>query len=269
MTSVFIKGNYFLFDLSKLGLFDGIITDVPYKDSLQEQLGEEYFDPLLFMQKAFDETKPDAFLITFINFFGISRMVNAARAAHWNFVAFQIWNKNKTSPISLNAPRRHCEYVIFLTKGNYKFPDFNDVFLTFYGDPSTKIRVAEKPEEFSEWFKSIVGDAFILDPFCGSGNLVNDFTMAVCIDVLDYPSLKRDVSKEYLKYKESHKGEKDWRKTWKDQRLSMIAEFEAREPNPFEQQEKIKGTKSTVKTLKEETKKRRSVNKSIRKIHKR
>lgn len=251
----FIKANYYTTDLP--AVFDGVITDVPYIGSLSGQLGEEYFDPIQFMERTYLQTKTDSFLITFSHFLGMTALVSTARVIGWKFVTFQIWNKFTAGGGNLDdpRPRRHCEYILFFTKGNYQFPSFDTVFLKYYVNSFTKAKVSEKPTEFSEWFKSLVGDVYILDPHCGTGNLISTFTNAIGVDIKNYPGLKMLMKIEYEKFKAANiqlknqgiKPRKDWAKI----RQAIIDSFEKTEPNPLKTQEIINKPKSAVKTLKQ------------------
>jgi len=58
--------------------------------------------------------------------------------------------------------------------------------ITFKNDKKKK-HPTEKPIEFSEMFLKVVGkDAYILDPFCGSGNLLYSFNNSIGVDIIDY-----------------------------------------------------------------------------------
>jgi DNA modification methylase len=68
--------------------------------------------------------------------------------------------------------------------------------VTFKLNHKNKIHPTEKPIEFSEMFLQIVGgaDKLVIDPFCGSGNLLHYFPNSVGVDVKDWRTLGTDGS---------------------------------------------------------------------------
>lgn len=217
----FIKGDYFSLEL---GEFDGIITDIPYKGAIPGKLGEAEFDFGRFVEKAWREIKDDGFLISFTNFLYAVDLINSARAAGFTYRACQIWDKRPTRTwISWSLPIRHTEFIIYLLKGDFKF-DFRDGTIkpgvsrsSFGGDMrrvegreneqsqgmfeeiisiSGRIKrrrhPTEKPRDFSHIFARVVGtDKQVLDPFCGTGNLLDAFPNATGVDLMQYNKQKR------------------------------------------------------------------------------
>lgn len=245
----FIQGDYFGMDFTD-NPFDGIISDVPYKGAITGKLGEAEFDFDQFMSKAFAETKKDGFLISFINFFGAIDMINAGRNAGWNFHVYQIWMKQASTWIAWSFPLRRCEFLLFFSKGKFKFtfwtgeklpaykrssfggslketqrfqgefsfpvvkeilgPD-DEIKLVFdNGTEKTvnfkqlskakRVHPTEKPEGFSWMLKQVVSSSipprekknkspverYVLDPFCGSGRLLEAFPNSVGVDIENY-----------------------------------------------------------------------------------
>lgn len=217
----FIQGNYFKMSFGEQQ-FDGIITDPPYKSSIKNVLYEQNFDVEMFMKKTDLETKRDSFLITFTNFFMGIDLINLSKNTNWNFKTFQIWNKEPTRNfISWSYPLRTCEFIYYFTKGNFKLSFKNGIVgepykrNSFGGSLRATIKntkdcsegmysevitfkqtnrqtkdnkhPTQKPVKFSEMFSKIVGnDKFVLDPFCGSGNLIFYFPMSIGIDIKNY-----------------------------------------------------------------------------------
>jgi DNA modification methylase len=213
----FMQANYFNTEF-KVGVFDGIITDIPYKGAIKNKLNEENFDFQEFMRKSDNEVKENGFLITFANFLCCNDLISASIGTNWKFHTIQIWNKEPIrSWISWSLPLRHTEYIIYFKKGNFKFSFkdgtikegynrssfggklkstnentnkvaygmFPDI-LTFKNEKS-KIHTTEKPREFSKMFSLIVGkDKFVIDPFMGSGNLLSEFENSIGLDIVDY-----------------------------------------------------------------------------------
>jgi len=199
--------------------FAGIVTDVPYTGCIRNQLHEQDFDVAEFLEKADTITPPDSFLITFSNMAMIQDMREFAKNTSWKFQTYQIWNKEPCRTwIAWSKPLRTCEFVLYFTKGNYKLcfktgkekpmvkrgsfggklkaTTANDRKCSYemyseivtFPSPKHKIHPTQKPEAFSEMFRIVVGDpkGCILDPFCGSGNLLSAFPNSIGMDVKDY-----------------------------------------------------------------------------------
>lgn len=210
----FIQADYFTTDF-ELAEFDGIITDIPWetsKNSLQKNLR---FDYAGFMNKTSKETIEDAFLITFANFLACHDLMGNANAGNWHFKTYQIWNKRSANFINFHHPLRQVEFILYFAKNDYQF-NFKDGFTSLcphrkhvglhsndpknkpefsqgcypeiltFPNPKNKINKFEKPVEFSRMFRRIVGDKNVLDPFCGTGNLLASFPRSTGIDITDY-----------------------------------------------------------------------------------
>ena len=56
--------------------------------------------------------------------------------------------------------------------------------------PSQKLHAANKPPEFSYYFSTLIGGTgkYVIDPFCGSGNLLTAFKNSVGMDLKDWRS---------------------------------------------------------------------------------
>lgn len=211
----FIKGDYFKIKFKKK--FVGIITDPPYKNAIKGKLNEQNFDILKFMKKSYDEIIDDGFLIIFSNFHMSIDLIINARLSGWKFCCEQIWDKRPTRTwISWSRPLRHCEYILYFSKGKFNFnfktgkvkpkvnrssfggslketkKNTNKVSYEMYHqiidftNPRNKIHPTEKPIKFCNMFKHIVGGGdsnTILDPFCGTGNLIIHFKNSIGIDL--------------------------------------------------------------------------------------
>lgn len=212
----FILGNYF--DLNFEDKFDGVITDIPYKNCIKNKLNEQNFDLEKFMIKTDNETKNNSFLITFVNFLNAIDLINISKKTNWKFHTYQIWNKNPCRTwISWNIPLRTTEFIIYFKKNNFKFSFKNGLikdkvnrsnfggilkntnknqnensfgmFQDIISIPKlkSKIHPTEKPIDFSEMFSKIVGiNSYVLDCCCGSGNLLKNFENSVGVDILKY-----------------------------------------------------------------------------------
>jgi len=213
----FIQTNYFNYDTCN-NLFDGVITDIPYKNAIKNKLNEQNFDLLAFLLKTDKDTKNNAFLITFVNFQCLSDLKFLSDKTNWKFHTYQIWNKEPIRNwISWSFPLRTVEFIGYFKKGNYKYSfkdgtikekynrntfggslknttkNNNSVSYGMYSEIITfknlryKKHPTEKPIEFSEMFSNIVGkDKYILDCCCGSGNLLNNFSNSIGIDIYNY-----------------------------------------------------------------------------------
>ena len=205
------------FDMKYNVSYNGIITDIPYKGCIRGKLGEEDFDIIEFLYKADNDTLTDSFLITFCNMRCLIDIVNACNLSNWTYHTYQIWDKSPTRNwISWTMPLRTTEYIVYLKKGKYKYcfkdgtekpaykrksfggklksttKNTNKKSYGMYSEivtfknPRKKIHPTEKPKEFSTMFKQIVGNVLVLDPFCGTGNLICEFDNSLGVDVVNY-----------------------------------------------------------------------------------
>lgn len=216
MVRKFINDDYFQLKFQQK--FDGIITDIPYKNAIKNKLNEENFDLLLFLDKTDKDSKVNAFLITFANFLNFKDLVNLSIQTNWKFHTFQIWNKEPCRTwISWQYPLRTTEFIVYFKKGDFKFNFKNGIVKekvnrnsfggslkntsknqneNSYGMYSEIINIkkgksikhpTEKPIEFSQMFANIVGkDNFVLDCCCGTGNLLTNFENSIGIDIIKY-----------------------------------------------------------------------------------
>ena len=112
----FIYSDYFKIKFNKQ--FDGIITDIPYKGSIPNKLGEDRFSFESFLKKTEKETKENAFLITFTNFLCAADLIAVSKKTKWKYHTHQIWDKQPTRTwVSWGHPLRHTEYIIYFKKG--------------------------------------------------------------------------------------------------------------------------------------------------------
>jgi DNA modification methylase len=103
-------------------MFDGVITDPPYKGAIKGKLGEKEFDFDLFMQKTDSETSSNSFLIIFTNFICAVDYVNASRKTNWEYHTVVNWDKRPIRTwIAWSYPLRVSEYILFFKKGNFQF----------------------------------------------------------------------------------------------------------------------------------------------------
>ncbi len=202
--------------------FDGVFTDIPFKNTIKGKLGEKEFTFEKFFELANFTTKKVSFLISFCNYLNSIDLVNYGRQYGWEFHTILIRDKSPNrSWISWNRPLRHTEYIIFLRQGNYKF-SFKDgtvkkrpnrssfggelrkverdtsgsrvsygMFQEIIKAPAVpkKIRKhpAQKPEIFSEIVSKVVGEnKKVVDFFCGSGVLLKHFPNSLGIDIKQY-----------------------------------------------------------------------------------
>ena len=220
----FLEGDFFKLDFTEK--FDGVICDPPYKGvtasncPVEERLGELQFSIPAFMKKANDLTVDDSFLICFCNLQNGMDLCKYAGDNGWKFSTYQIWDKQPTRNwISWQMPLRHCELIFYFKKGNFKF-DFRNgevkkgvrrnsfggklkaskknesavsygmfqEIVQFKLNNKLKVHPTEKPVDFSKMFAKIVGGETkkILDPFCGSGNLLSSFPNSIGIDLKNW-----------------------------------------------------------------------------------
>jgi DNA modification methylase len=141
----------------------------------------------------------------------------ASKKTPWKFFTYQIWDKRPTRTwISWSMPLRHCELLFYFKKGKFKFnfrtgnikpavrrtnfggglkattaPNTASVsqemyseIVTFKVNHAAKKHPTEKPIEFSDMFSKIVGEnKRVIDPFCGTGNLLHSFRNSVGVDI--------------------------------------------------------------------------------------
>lgn len=121
-----VKGNYF--DQEFPSKFDGIVTDIPYKDCIAGKLCEGQFDPVAFMKKAAEITGKDAFLVSTVNMENLFDLIEASKKTGWVFQTYQIWDKTPTANfIAWSRPRRTLELIVYFVKEKAKFSyDFRD-----------------------------------------------------------------------------------------------------------------------------------------------
>lgn len=207
---IFIKADFFTYQTDEI--YDGVITDIPYKGCFKNKLGEESFNIESFLAKCSIITKKDSFIITFCNFMCLTDIIKICDKFGYKYHCHQIWNKEPVRNwISWSLPLRTVEYILYLSKGNFKFdfrngvikPKVNrnnfgnsqliqtsknnsDVSYGMYSDIITfrpdkhKCHPTQKPKDFSEMFSHIVGkDKYIIDPFVGSGNLLSFFDKSI------------------------------------------------------------------------------------------
>jgi DNA modification methylase len=212
-----IKANYF--DWNCDNKFDAIITDPPYKEVFKNELFENELDYNEMFYKFDKDLKENAALILFSNFMQIPSLVSIATESFgFKLHTYQIWDKSPIRNwISWQLPLRTTEFILYFKKGNFRYsfkdgtekPKYkrssfgsefihqkentNEVSYGIFEDiirlsniQKNKIHPTQKPIEFSEMFKKIVGDVKVLDPFCGSGNLIKSFSNAIGIDIKDY-----------------------------------------------------------------------------------
>jgi hypothetical protein len=213
-----IIADYFDLNLG-INVFDGVVTDIPYKGAIPGTLNENDFSFGKFFKKTDVETKDVSFLITFSNFLCCKDLINFSKNTNWKFHTVQIWNKLPTRTwVSWSYPLRHTEYIMYFKKGNFKYcfkngkekqaykrssfggslknisPNtkhdisygmFNDI--VSYKQTKNKKHPTEKPLDFSRMFCAIVGvDKYVLDPFCGSANLTAYFNNSINVDIKRY-----------------------------------------------------------------------------------
>jgi len=198
--------------------FDVIITDPPYKNAIKNTLNEENFNVDDFFNKINLITEKEAGLIVFSNFAMSYDLRYYALKHGWKFHTYQIWNKLPIRNwIAWSFPLRHCEFILYFKKGNFKFnfktgkikppvkrssfggslkntsKNTNKVSYEMYSEiiefkniRRTKIHPTEKPRDFSIMFKKIVGSKKVIDMFAGSGNLVAAFDNFLTIDIKNY-----------------------------------------------------------------------------------
>jgi hypothetical protein len=87
------------------------------------KLNESMFDVAEFLEKADKLTKPNAFLICFSNFAMILDLRSICQNTNWKFRTYQIWDKSARvrNWIAWSMPLRTCEFILFFTKGEFKF----------------------------------------------------------------------------------------------------------------------------------------------------
>jgi DNA modification methylase len=218
---LYIKGNFYEQTFSDI--FDGVITDPPYKGvtatncPVKDRLQETSFCAEAFMKRCDEMTTDNSFLITFCNIQNGMDLREASKKTSWDFFTYQIWDKRPTrSWISWSMPLRHCELIFYFRKGNFKFnfrtgvlkpavrrsnfggrlkanaskntsqvsQEMYSEIVTYRVDHANKKHPTEKPIGFSSMFAKIVGsDKRVIDPFCGTGNLLHSFEDSVGVDV--------------------------------------------------------------------------------------
>jgi len=188
----FIQSDFFLYQFGEK--FDGFISDPPYKKCVRGKLNEAMFDVAEFLEKADQLTKKNAFLICFSNFAMTLDLRTKCQNTAWKFKAYQIWDKSHRvrNWISWSMPLRTCEFILYFTKGTFKF-DFKNgeikppVHRSSFGGklkntnrndransygmfqeivcfetPADKIHPTQKPAEFSPMYVGI----FKLNSYC-------------------------------------------------------------------------------------------------------
>ena len=101
--------------------FDGIFTDIPFKNTIKGKLGEKDFKFENFFKMADYTTKKVSFLISFCNFLNALDLVNFGRQYGWKFHTIIVRDKSPNRTwIHWSHPLRHTEYIIFLKRGKYK-----------------------------------------------------------------------------------------------------------------------------------------------------
>jgi len=116
----FIQTDYFKYATDRV--FDGVITDIPYKGCISNVFNEREFSFSTFLEKTDRETKKDAFLISFCNMLCFHDILNNIKETNWIYHTYQIWNKEPIRTwISWSHPLRTCEFIIYLKKGDFKY----------------------------------------------------------------------------------------------------------------------------------------------------
>lgn len=224
----FIKTDYFNWDSDML--FDAIITDPPYKDAFKNQLNEENLNYNMMFSKFSINLKDVAAVVMFSNFMQIPKIIPKAEEYGFKLHCYQVWDKSPTRNwIAWSYPLRTTEFILYFSKGKYKYsfkdgtekPRYkrssfgtefiqqkeskNEVSYGMYEDilripnrHKKKIHPTQKPIEFSSIFKQILGDIDVLDPFCGSGNLIKTFTNGIGIDIINWEAKYRDKKNKQL-----------------------------------------------------------------------
>jgi hypothetical protein len=251
------RGNSFLQNWSG---FDGIICDPPYKRCITDQLLEKEFDAEEFMAKAYNELPKDSFLIVFTNFAMSYDLRHAAKLTKWKYSTLLVWDKSPTRTwIAKSMPLRTTEFILFFTKGKFRFNFQSGQIKAAYKRSSfggsmkqttannrkvSKPHLCEdifkltpprykrdqkphptvKPKDFSNLFAALTMDfetknalwvannnekptyiskLRVLDPFCGTGQLLTNFTNGIGFDVQVWPLSKNWDS---AKHPKSHSG---------------------------------------------------------------
>lgn len=221
----FIQGDFFKLELDNDfdavitdPPYKGVTTD---NCPVEGRLGELDFCMELFLTRADEITKKDAALIVFGNFINCAEFHHLSKKTSWKFIAEQVWDKRPTRNwISWSRPLRHCEYYIYLAKGKFRYsfktgkvkPKVNrnsfggplrsavsanptkvsyemyEQIVTYKVDHKNKVHPTEKPIDFSEMFRKNLNmdNPKVIDPFCGSGNLLHAFPDAVGVDLRDW-----------------------------------------------------------------------------------
>jgi DNA modification methylase len=215
----FEQKNFFETSISQK--FAGICTDPPYKGCIDGKLEEQTFDVAAFMKKCNEITQPDAFLIVFTNFAMSYDLREFAKQNGWKFAGYQIWDKSPCRTwIAWSLPLRTCEFILYFTKGTFKFCFKNgeihekvnrkhfggslketsenqnkvsygmfEEIIRISGNIKNRIHPTEKPAEFSKMFYQITQSteqSFVCDPFCGSGNLLSSFKNSIGYDIKNW-----------------------------------------------------------------------------------
>jgi len=121
----FINADYFTVELGE-GIFDAVITDIPYKKSQKGRYHEEDFSFRAFFEKTFKECKKDAVLITFSNEKCMLDLRLFCESSGWKYHTMNVWFKpNIHNPTDSNVPLKNCEFILYFFKGGgYKMLNF-------------------------------------------------------------------------------------------------------------------------------------------------
>lgn len=216
--------------LNSLESIECIITDLPYKAFSKNKFSANKVGDLGFNVKEFCDIinhKLDRQKGIFITFCNILLMKDLFQNLSIPFLCEQIWDKRPTRNwIAYSRPLREIEYILYfgygkldfrdgtikekynrkgfgqkdLVKTNANTKDFAEgQFRQIVSFPQIKHKIhpTEKPKEASAMFKQILRlneFGLIIDPFCGSGNLLHSFENSLGIDIVDYITKKENGS---------------------------------------------------------------------------